>query len=235
MATEDTKEKIISKAFDHWADKVWFQVIAVIFVIYLMSAPVVGPVIYNYINKSNTAEAVTNTLDERDMLLKEKHRIDFEKSKSLYATSKNILKAELDRTRTDYILFIEYHNGIENISTGIQFCRFDITLEVLRDSVEYINLEKYRDDIVARYDILLSEEFETFDQAKYYTIDDLYHIDRYFEMQMRAFGAKSCAIVNVENKERVVCGTLLFISMDLDIDMEGVYKCRREIEQIFRS
>ena len=58
----NTRDTIISKAFESWSDKTWFQVLAVILIVYLMIAPVVGPIIYNDINKQNTSAAVVESL-----------------------------------------------------------------------------------------------------------------------------------------------------------------------------
>ena len=78
------------------------------------------------------------------------------------------MKDYLDVTSSDYIFLFEYHNGMENVMTGIQFCHFDMTLEVLRDGLQYISNDKFRNEFVARYDILLDHEFESSVKAFYY-------------------------------------------------------------------
>ena len=57
MTDPKTKEAIISKAFDKWAEKKWFQVIVAILIVYLMAAPIAGPIVYNQINKQQTTES----------------------------------------------------------------------------------------------------------------------------------------------------------------------------------
>ena len=113
--TSNTRDTIISKAFENWADKTWFQVLSVILIIYLMLTPIVGPIIYNTINKQNTSEAVVESLKERDRLAKEEHRLDFEKAKQTYGAVKGVMKDYLDKTSSDYIFLVEYHNGMENV------------------------------------------------------------------------------------------------------------------------
>lgn len=81
-------------------------------------------------------------------------------------------------TGSEYIFLLEYHNGSENVMTGIQFCRFDMTLEVVADNCEYVQIEKFRDDIVARYDILLSEDLGK-NKLLYYTQAEFEKVDRY--------------------------------------------------------
>ena len=74
MANDSTGNTIISSAFEKWADKKWFQALIAILIVYLLAAPIAGPLIYQYINKQNTSEAVVESLQERDRMAKETHR-----------------------------------------------------------------------------------------------------------------------------------------------------------------
>ena len=235
MTDPKTKEAIISKAFDKWAEKKWFQAIVVILIVYLMAAPIAGPVIYNHINKQQTTESVIEGIEQQKREEAERHRLDFEKSKQAYSTAKNVLKSSLETTSSDYIFLIEYHNGVDNIVTGIQFCRFDMTLEVCREDLRYIDYSKFNDDIVARYDLLLREDFQTCDRAFYFKVEDLWDVDRYLEKHILSIDGKSITAINLADTTGTIWGTLLFVSLDEKISMEGVYKCRREIETIFRK
>ena len=233
--TSNTRDTIIAKAFENWADKTWFQVLAVILIVYLMLAPIVGPIIYNTINKQNTSEAVVESLKERDRLAKEEHRLDFEKAKQTYGAVKGVMKDYLDKTSSDYIFLVEYHNGMENVMSGIQFCHFDMTLEVFRDGLHYIPSDKYRNEFVARYDILLNEEFESSTKAFYYTIEDLKQVDRYLLQGINYIECKSCVLINITNEKGLIIGTLLFASLDENISITEVYNCQREVEKEFKQ
>lgn len=235
MANDSTRDKIISSAFEKWADKKWFQVLMVVVVVYLLAAPIVGPMIYQHINKTNTSEAVVESLKERDRLAKEAHRLDFEKAKQTYSIVKGIMKDYLDKTSSDYIFLVEYHNGMENVMSGIQFCHFDMTLEVFRDGLHYVPSDKYRNEFVARYDILLNEEFESSSKAFYYTTEDLKQVDRYLLQGINYIECKSCVLINIINESDIVIGTLLFTSLDENINIPEVYKCQREIEKAFKQ
>lgn len=235
MANDSTRDKIISSAFEKWADKKWFQVLMVVVVVYLLAAPIVGPMIYQHINKTNTSEAVVESLKERDRLAKEAHRLDFEKAKQTYGVVKGIMKDYLDKTSSDYIFLVEYHNGMENVMSGIQFCHFDMTLEVFRDGLHYIPSDKYRNEFVARYDILLNEEFESSSKAFYYTTEELKQVDRYLLQGINYIECKSCVLINIINESDIVIGTLLFTSLDENINIPEVYKCQREIEKAFKQ
>ena len=235
METSGARDKIILTAFEKWADKKWFQVLIGIVIIYLLAAPIAGPIIYQYINSQNTSEAVVESLKERDKLAKEEHRLDFEKAKQTYGVVKGIMKDYLDKTSSDYIFLVEYHNGMENVMSGIQFCHFDMTLEVFRDGLHYVPSDKYRNEFVARYDILLNEEFESSSKAFYYTTEDLKHVDRYLLQAIGYIECKSCVLINIANESGIVTGTLLFASLDENINITEVYKCQREVEKAFKQ
>jgi hypothetical protein len=233
---KDTKNAIIKNAFDKWAEKKWFQIVFVIFVLYIMAAPIVGPFIYNEINKQNTQSAVVQGINEQKHQEEEKHRLDFEKSKQAYAAAKTVLKNGLESTGSDYIFLIEYHNGMDNVVTGIQFCRFDITLEVLREDLRYIDHSKFKDDIVARYDLLLSDTFQTASRAFYYTVEELWSVDRYLEKHILSIDGKAICVINLTAENGQIWGTLLFVTTeDNTFRMENIYTVRREIETIFRK
>jgi hypothetical protein len=235
MTDKDTKQAIVKQAFEKWAEKRWFQILFALFCLYLMAAPIVGPIIYNEINKQNTQVAVVQGIEEQKRDEAERHRLEFEKSKQAYSTAKNVLKSSLETTSSDYIFLIEYHNGVDNIVTGIQFCRFDMTLEVCREDLRYIDYSKFNDDIVARYDLLLREDFQTCDRAFYYKVEELWDIDRYLEKHILSIDGKAITAINLADIDGTIWGTLLFVSTDEKISMEAVYKCRREIETIFRK
>lgn len=235
MTDQKTKEAIISKAFDKWAEKKWFQAIVGILIVYLMAAPVVGPIVYNQINKQNTIESVISGINQQKEIEAQQHKLDFEKSKQAYSAAKNVLKAALDKTSSDYIFLVEYHNGVDNVITGIQFCRFDMTLEVCREELRYIDYSKFSDDIVARYDLLLSDAYQTSEKAFYFTVEELWDTDRYLEKHILSIEGKAIAVIHLTDGDGIIWGTLLFTSLDEEINMENVYRCRREIETIFRK
>lgn len=229
------KETLIAKMFEKWAEKTWFQIVGAIVIVYLMAAPVVGPVVYNHINKQNTVESVISGINQQKEIEAQQHKLDFEKSKQAYSAAKNVLKSALDKTSSDYIFLVEYHNGVDNIITGIQFCRFDMTLEVCREELRFIDYSKFSDDIVARYDLLLSDTYQTSEKAFYFTVEELWDTDRYLEKHILSIEGKAIAVIHLTDGDGIIWGTLLFTSLDDEINMENVYRCRREIETIFRK
>ena len=95
MTDDKTQQAIVKHAFEKWAEKRWFQVLFALFCLYLMAAPIVGPIVYNEINKQNTQVAVVQGIEEQKQEEANRHRIDFEKSKQAYAAAKTILKNAL--------------------------------------------------------------------------------------------------------------------------------------------
>lgn len=235
MPSSEVKYTIISKAFDKWAEKKWFQIIIAISIIYLLLIPIISPIIYNEINKKNTGTTIEKTLDARDEKQKEIHRLRFEQSKIIYANSKALLNNYLNYTNANYIFFIEYHNGLENIMNGVQFCRFDITLEAIESGYKQISREKFKDDIVARYDLLLSQEFSNSSKVFVYDIDSLYNIDKYLYQQLLFINANECALINVTDDDDIIIGTLLFVnSNNTKLNALEIYKCMLELKKIIK-
>lgn len=138
-------------------------------------------------------------------------------------------------TKSEYIFLIEFHNGSENVMTGIQFCRFDMTLEVAKDNLQYVPIEKFKDDIVARYDILLSDEM-TKNKVQYYTQAEFEKIDRYLAYQMTYVNAKAYALVSLKDRDGKIFGALLCISNNNeDMDLLAVRELAINLEDVFTN
>lgn len=235
MKTEEAANNFITNAFNKWADKKWFQALVIITVIYLMITPILSPVINNLTQRSNVAEAVTSTLDERDREARRIHKQNFESSRQAYALAKHKMQDYIAITGSEYIFLIEFHNGSENVMTGIQFCRFDVTIEVSGTVNEYVPVEKFRDDIVARYDILLSEDLSK-NKLLYYKADDFNKVDKYLAHQLATVDAKSYAITNLRDRDDKVFGAVLCISTnDENIDLLAARELAIELEEIFNK
>ena len=102
MTDDKTKQAIVKHAFEKWAEKRWFQILFALFCIYLMAAPIAGPIVYNEINKKNTQVAVVEGIEEqkRDEALKE---LQTNLAKSPYFYSMNqILKFQDQNGRLLY-------------------------------------------------------------------------------------------------------------------------------------
>jgi hypothetical protein len=108
-----------------------------------------------------------------------------------------------------------------------------MTLEVAAENVHYVPVEKFKDDIIARYDILLSEELGK-NQVLYFNENDFEKVDKYLAYQMRYVNAKSYAIVSLKDKNNKIFGALLCVSSDTNaLNLLKVRELGIELEDIF--
>lgn len=214
-----TTKWMLSEMFSRWSDKTWFQVLACVIVIYLLAAPVAGPIIYKYVNQEAVAQQAKD--DE------EKHKATYTRSREIYASVRNMMKDYLPRIDCEYMFLLEYHNGAENVVTGIQFCRFDISVEVSSDSVPYVPLDKFKDDIVARYDILMSDELA--ESGIFCTREEFTKKDKYLAYQLQYIDACSYAMININDMSGKTFASLLCVSTNENINRGELYRCRDAI------
>jgi hypothetical protein len=190
---------------------------------------VANPFINNYLSQ--------HTQRQDEVTRVQGHQDAFENSKQAYALVKKEMNESLDKIGCDYMFLIEFHNGNENVMTGIQFCRFDMTLQVSSKDLSYIGIDKFRDDIVARYDILLSDELSS-GKLLYFTSDEFEKSDRYLAQQLKAIDAVSYAVLNLKDKNNKVFGILMCVSSTPEKKLmykSEIYSCAREIETIFNN
>ena len=228
-------ENFLTKVFDKWSDKWWFKTLFTIAVVWILVGPLATTLINNNLQQKQVSEAVTSSLDDRDERNRATHRANFEASRQAYALAKHMMQEYIQLTECEYIFLIEYHNGSENVMTGVQFCRFDMTLEVATDKSAYIPIEKFRDDIVARYDILLSEDLSK-NKLLYYTQKEFEKSDRYLAKQMDYVNAKSYAVLNLKDIHGKTFGSILCISTDNEqINLLAVRELAVDLENIFNN
>lgn len=219
-------EKFSNKRWFQFVICFWFLVGPILFVVY----PVINTLLSNFISK----EMIVQTLDERDAQKLDEHRKMFEYSRQTYGIVKQTMNEYIDKIDAQYLFLIEYHNGSENVMTGIQFCRFDVTVEICSDGNEFIPIEKFKDDIVARYDLLLSQDLNN-DKVYVYTKDNFDDIDKYLSYQLKSIEAESFSIVNLRDKNGKVFGSLISISKNEHIDRAEMVICAKKIENVFKQ
>lgn len=222
-------DSAIASIISKFGDKLWFQIIIAFWLTIGPILFVLNPFINNYLNQ--------HAQRQDEVVRVEGHKNSFENSKQAYALVKKKMNESLDKIGCDYMFLIEFHNGNENVMTGIQFCRFDMTLQVSSKDLSYIGIDKFRDDIVARYDILLSDELNS-GKLLYFTREEFEKSDRYLAQQLKAIDAVSYAILNLKNKNNKVFGTLMCVSSTPNKKImykSEIYSCAREIETIFNN
>lgn len=231
---QNTSGNIISNAFTYWANKRWFQAAVVVWVFLMPLLSIGAPILSIMINKQQTREVVTSTIETKSIDKEKIHMKNFEDSKHIYSLAKKELRESLDKVECEYAFLVEYHNGTENIMTGIQFCKFDITLEVCGDGCPFVNMEKFRNENISKYDILLSDELNN-NRLMFYSISSIETIDKYFALQLNCIDAESVAFINMFNDDNKVFGTLIFVSTNEDMNQPEIYNTTRKIEKMFNS
>ena len=110
-----------------------------------------------------------------------------------------------------------------------------MTVEVSDQANKYIPVEKFKDDIVARYDILLSEDFSR-NKLLYFKRDEFDKADKYLAHQLTTVGAKSFAITNLKDKDGKIFGAIVCLSTDKEyINLLTVRELSLELEDIFNK
>lgn len=222
-------DSAIASVINKFGDKLWFQIIIAFWLTIGPILFILNPIINNYLNQ--------HSQKQNEVVRVEDHKDSFENSKQAYALVKKEMNESLDKIGCDYMFLIEFHNGNENVMTGIQFCRFDMTLQVSSKDLSYIGIDKFRDDIVARYDILLSDELNN-GKLLYFTAEEFENSDRYLAQQLKAIDAVSYAILNLKDKNNKVFGAIMCVSSTpnkKNMYKSEIYSCAREIETIFNN
>lgn len=165
----------------------------------------------------------------------EEHQDLWVESRVLYGKLKTVLKGERSHTGADYILFIEYHNGSENIATGYQFCKFDVSMSVRSDSMMVMDLEDYRDENVWKWDVLLNDKLFR-QKISTFSITELQNIDTDICNKFRPNSNVEYVVFYNIMHNNVCVGTLMFVYKSLDlIDYGAVASCGINMENIINS
>ena len=87
------------------------------------------------------------------------HQENLLKSDEVYSEAKIKLRSTLKDIGCEYIYLIEYHNGSTNMATSFPFRKFDVTMDICKDGVPYINTTMLKDEHITKYDIFDNPEF----------------------------------------------------------------------------
>lgn len=178
----------------------------------------------NLLQKFNIAS------DNRTIEMIEEHQELYLASRDMYAQVKRIMRGQRPVTGADYILFLEYHNGSENIATGYQFCKFDITIEELSDTVPYIQIDNFKDENLYKYDILLSDRV-TKSKMSSFTLEEVAGLDRNLMFTLHPNEHTQQIVFYNIQYNGMIAGTLMFMyKKDYDIDYRAITNCAADIE-----
>ena len=144
----------------------------------------------------------------------------------------NILASYLDRVNADHIFIGEFHNGEENIATGIPFCKFSMTAEYFKPNHEPF-IGKYVNENITKYNIL---PYLLNKHLVKYEIDELKTLDYYLYLQLYSYGVKSlvlCSMTNDENFPMGFIGCALY--EDRTINTFELISCKDEVKKILMN
>lgn len=162
----------------------------------------------------------------------EEHQELYLASRDMYSQIKAVMRAERPVTKADYILLLEYHNGSENIATGYQFCKFDVTIEELSDTVPYIQVDNFKDENLYKYDILLSDRV-TRSKMSSFSLEEIAGMDRNLMYTLHPNEHTQYIVFYNIMHNKMCAGTLMFMyGNKKDIDYSAITTCGADIESI---
>lgn len=165
----------------------------------------------------------------------ENHQNLWMESRELYASVKSIMRAERPYTNAPYILFLDYHNGNENISTGYQYCKFDVSISVRCDSVPVLPVEDFKDETIWKWDMLLTDAVMNHKMTST-TLDEAFAIDP--DMKGRIHPNEYTQFIVFYNIiiDNVCAGTMMFMYPSKnDVDYNAITTCGARVENIITS
>lgn len=182
--------------------------------------------------ENNLLQKFSIASDNRTIEMIEEHQELYLASRDMYAQVKRIMRGQRPVTGADYILFLEYHNGSENIATGYQFCKFDITIEELSDTVPYIQIDNFKDENLYKYDILLSDRV-TKSKMSSFTLEEVAGLDRNLMFTLHPNDHTQQIVFYNIQYNGMIAGTLIFMyKKDYDIDYRAITNCAADIEHV---
>ena len=163
------------------------------------------------------------------------HRQSFNKSREFYSGLKTYMRQQRTAIGCNYMFLIEFHNGNENAITNIQFCKFDITIEVQDQTLPYAYTDDVVNENIFKYDLILSDRIAN-NKVDIYTTEELIGIDRRF------YDLITCYSTNVEkivitriDYHKDAMGLLVLLFGDDIFSMQDIINCSEHIEQMITN
>lgn len=162
----------------------------------------------------------------------EHHQNLWLESRELYASVKAIMRSERAHTNADYILFLDYHNGSENISTGYQYCKFDVSISVRSDTVPVLPVEDFKDETIWKWDMLLTDAVMNHKMTDV-TIEDAFKIDPGMMGRIHPNEHTQFIVFYNISINGVCAGTMMFMYPDKEhVDYGAVATCGSRVESV---
>lgn len=162
----------------------------------------------------------------------EHHQNLWLESRELYASVKAIMRSERAHTGADYILFLDYHNGSENISTGYQYCKFDVSISVRSDTVPVLPVEDFKDETIWKWDMLLTDAVMNHKMTDV-TLDDAFKIDPGMLGRIHPNEHTQFIVFYNITINNVCAGTMMFMYPNKEsVDYGAVATCGNRVENV---
>lgn len=162
----------------------------------------------------------------------EHHQSLWMESRELYATVKSIMRSERACTNADYILFLDYHNGSENISTGYQYCKFDVSISVRSDTVPVLPVEDFKDETIWKWDMLLTDAVMNHKMTEV-TLDEAFKIDPGMVGRIHPNEHTQFIVFYNITINNICAGTMMFMYPNKDsVDYGAVATCGNHVETV---
>lgn len=160
------------------------------------------------------------------------HQSLWMESRDLYSSVKSMMRSERPRTNADYILFLDYHNGSENISTGYQYCKFDVSISVRSDTVPVLPVEDFKDETIWKWDMLLTDAVMNHKMTSI-SLEDAFAIDPGMLGRIHPNEHTQYIVFYNITIDGICAGTMMFMYADESmVDYGAVTTCGSRIENI---
>ena len=161
------------------------------------------------------------------------HQENLLKSDEVYSEAKIKLRSTLKDVGCEYIYLIEYHNGSTNIATSFPFRKFDVTMDICKDGVPYINTTMLKDEHITKYDIFDNPEF-TKQQFMYCSREDFRKVDyKLYQMMEHNKKIQWVYTYNLYYGDDIL-GAVLVLSYD-KINLKTFMNRMHELDVIFNQ
>lgn len=154
-------------------------------------------------------------------------------SQDVYSEVKQKLRSSMKECGFEYVYLIEYHNGSSNIATAFPFRKFDVTMDICKDGVPYIDTSPLKDEHITKYDIFDNPEF-TKQQFAYCSREEFKKVDiKLYHMMEYNKSIKWVYTYNLYYDNSLL-GAVLVLSYK-ELDIRRFVNCMHELELIFNK
>lgn len=178
-------------------------------------------------------QIVEESIDANNEKVSEEHQVSLVKSEEVYSRVKLKLRTVLKDVGCEYIYLVEYHNGSTNIATSFPFRKFDVTMDICKDGVPYINTTMLKDEHITKYDIFDNPDF-TKQQFMYCSREEFEKVDyKLYQMMEHNTDVQWVYTYNLYYGNTLL-GAVLVLSYD-KINIKKFMNHMHELQNIFNE